>query len=285
MNNLPFLRKLGQREIWRRLICERLNEPLHLQLTAACVAAFGSFRSRVYWDCIIRQHNAYGILRACDRARECGQNAVTVVEFGVGPGAGLLNMQAIAMEAERATGVTVFVDGFDTGNGMPKPEGWRDHPDLYGSGDFALPNRAALEARCIPGMTCLHVGYIAKTVDEWDPIAPIGYIVLDVDYWSSAKDSLRVFTKPATKFQPVIDLYLDDCDLERHSQFAGEQLAIRDWNDIREPVKIERNIFLRCNRPMQRARWLSKMWTVHQFKHPLRTEPRMMPAVLQNPYL
>src|SRR4051812_18727183 len=59
---MNLLKKLTQPHVWERLFYERLTEPLHLNLLALGVAAFGSFRARVKWDLIVRQHNAYAIL-------------------------------------------------------------------------------------------------------------------------------------------------------------------------------------------------------------------------------
>src|ERR1039457_5891009 len=128
---MGFLRKLSQPRIMRRVFIERLTEPLHLNFLALWVAAFGSFRQRVNFDLILRQHNAFAILSAADRARALRLNKITVIEFGVAAGAGLLNMCRIAGRVTKATGVEIQVIGFDTGSGMPPARGYRDHPDLY----------------------------------------------------------------------------------------------------------------------------------------------------------
>src|SRR3954451_22788552 len=139
ISSLPYLRnKLAQWTRVRRILLERLTEPLHLNLLAIPVLLFGSYRTKIAWDLVIRQQYAYGILRAADLAREQGRDAVTVVEVGVASGAGVMNMALIAENVSRLTGVSITVHGFDTGTGMPAPVDYRDHPDLYAEGDFPM---------------------------------------------------------------------------------------------------------------------------------------------------
>lgn len=117
----PFLRKLAKPSIWERTLQERLSEPLHLNALSVLVALFGGFESKVYFDLVIRAHNAFCLLQAAKNAKNCGYSAITAIEFGVANGAGLLNMAAIAREVTKSTGVNIDLVGFDAGNGMPPP--------------------------------------------------------------------------------------------------------------------------------------------------------------------
>src|SRR5215813_13419759 len=111
-----------------RIGTERLTEPIHLNLLAFFVALFGSFRAKVNFDLIIRQQNAFPILHAADKARQAGLKRLTIVEFGVANGAGLINMCRIAASVEKTTGVGFDIYGFDTGAGMPAAIDYRHHP-------------------------------------------------------------------------------------------------------------------------------------------------------------
>ncbi len=102
-----FFRKLTERRIWERIMRERLSEPLHLNLMSLWIQLFGSFESKVYFDLVIRQSNAFCLLQAATFAREKGYSAITAVEFGVANGAGLLNMAEIAKHVTKATGVRI----------------------------------------------------------------------------------------------------------------------------------------------------------------------------------
>src|SRR6185295_15415122 len=132
------LRKLVNPRIWKRILQERLTEPLHLNVLSLFVAALGSFRMRVAHDLVVRHHSAYAMLRVADLARSLGIRELTVAEFGVAAGAGLLNMCHLARRVTAVTGVQFRVVGFDTGQGMPAPASFRDHPELYAEGDFPM---------------------------------------------------------------------------------------------------------------------------------------------------
>src|SRR4051812_713191 len=88
--------KLARRSRRRRILVERLVEPAHLNLLSLGILLFGSYRTKIAWDLVIRQQYAYSILRAADLAREQGLSEVTVIEVGVATGAGLVNMAQIA---------------------------------------------------------------------------------------------------------------------------------------------------------------------------------------------
>ena len=51
-----------------------------------------SLRDRERFGIISRPNYMYGMLRAADVAKYCGKRNVTVIEFGVASGAGLLNI-------------------------------------------------------------------------------------------------------------------------------------------------------------------------------------------------
>ena len=67
-----------------------------MNLWSIFVALFGSYRSKINHDLIIRQQYAYGVLQAADIARANDIKTVQLLELGVGHGAGLLKLQKIA---------------------------------------------------------------------------------------------------------------------------------------------------------------------------------------------
>ena len=113
------LRKLAEPRILKRIFYERLAEPLHLNVLSLPVALFGSYRMKVAFDLIMRQHNAFAILQAADQATTLGLRSIYVIELGVAAGGGLMNMCFIAQRVSNITGVSIQVVGFDTGQGMP----------------------------------------------------------------------------------------------------------------------------------------------------------------------
>jgi hypothetical protein len=283
-------RKLATRRIWRRILYERLTEPLHLNLISLFVAAFGSFRTRVAYDLVVRQHHAYAILRCADLARAHGIRELTLVEFGVAAGAGLLNMCRIAQAVTKETGVQLHIVGFDTGSGMPPSRSYKDHPELYRQGDFPM-NAEALGA-ALPPFARLVIGDVRTTVPEWlrqiPPSSPIGFVSLDLDYYFSTKDALQVLDGAPEQYLPRVLLYVDDIEDEYHNSYCGASLALNEFNAEHELRKIEAWQFLRGYRLFKNARWIDHMFTCQVLDHPLRQATntrRLSTVVLENPYV
>jgi hypothetical protein len=282
-------RKLRQTRIWERIFRERLSEPLHLNLISLLVLAFGSVRSKVYFDLLVRQHHAFGLLRAADKAKSLGHGSVTVLEFGVANGAGLMNICLLAEKIAAATRIQFKVFGFDTGTGMPAPRDYRDHPEHYMTGDFPMQNPDWLQAR-LPPFAKLIFGDVSETVPRFlstlSEESPIGFVSIDVDYYWSTVEALRVFEGRSVQYLPTITLYLDDILLEEHNSWCGELGAINDFNQAQGLRKIEPFNHLRANRLFKNAKWIDNMFTLHVLDHPWRTpgSKSASPRVLENPY-
>jgi hypothetical protein len=288
--DMGFLRKVTEPRIRRRIFLERLTEPVHLNLLSIGVAMFGSFTQRVGFDLILRQHNAFAILNAAQRARAQGVGKITIVEFGVAAGAGLLNMCSIAKRAAKATGIEISVVGFDTGKGMPQALGYRDHPDLYQEGDFPM-DFSALKAR-LPSNCELILGQLKDTIPSFiesrlNAQAPIAYVAVDVDYYSSTVEALKIFEGRPEFYLPLTLIFLDDIAEDHHNPYAGELLAIREYNNAEEYRKICRHDFLECRRVFRNASWLKQIYYLHVMDHPSRmtTSNRVPQRVLRNPLL
>ena len=269
-------RKLKKSQKWRRIAIERLTEPLHTNLAAVFVALLGSFRAKVFFDLIIRQQYAYSMLRVADRAKELGFLAVTAVEFGVGAGDGLLNLCEIAARVTKATGVAFRVVGFDTGNGMPPPVDYRDHPEIYQGGDYPMVDIQALRG-ALPPNAELVLGALRDTVPGFmrglSEKMPLGFVALDVDYYSSSRDALQLLSDPdPLKYLPLPVVYLDDIDLESHNSWCGELLAISEFNGSHPLRKLERDRFLRTRRIFKNPRWIDQIYVLHVLDHPQRND-------------
>jgi hypothetical protein len=280
--------KLKNAYIWKRIAYERLTEPLHLNLLSIPVALFGTFRARVAFDLVVRQQNAYCILASADLARSIGIDEVTLIEFGVAGGAGLLNICNIAESVSKHTGVRFRIYGFDTGAGMPPPKSYRDHPELYQQGDF--PMDFAKLRRALPANCQLILGELSESVRPFlasmRADAPLGFCSIDVDYYSSAVDALTVLTGAPENYLPRVLLYVDDIHEESHNSWCGERLAIREFNQSHAMRKAEAHVFLRTKRLFRNAAWIDHIMTLHVLDHPTRLAPgNRQQVVLTNPYL
>lgn len=255
-----------------------LNQPLHMLVLAAAVKWFGSARARERFGLLTaRPMYAYGLFRAADLARWCGLRRVTAVEFGVATGTGLLAMVEAAGHVRRETGVEVRVVGFDTAAGLPPPTDHRDHPELWSEGDFAMVNHDELRAR-LAGRAELVIGDIAETVGPFRqslaPDAPLGFVSIDVDLYSSTVSALRVFeAADPSLYLPAVSVYLDDVAMFTANRWCGELAAVEEFNAAHELRKFDVDRALPGRRPWPHLNWYARMRVLHVLDHPRRRRP------------
>lgn len=251
------------------LFANRLTEPLHILAASALVAIFGTFRARVAFDLVFPPAYAYCILQAAEQARALGLRRITVVEFGVASGAGLIAVCRIARAVSAVTKVAIDVAGFDREGGLPPPADYRDHPELWQAGDF-VADHARLQA-ALPPNARLILGDVAQTapafVAQLAADAPLGFVSLDVDYYSSATQALRIFEGAPELYLPWTCLYADDVVYPSNNRFCGELLAMDEFNNHHASRKIDRWRFLPAFRLIKNARWLGQVYFVHILDH------------------
>lgn len=268
----PCTLNLIRRRGWIDRFRERLAEPIHLNLASALVAAFGSYRTKIDFDLVRRRHYAYAILTAADLARQRGLDSITVAEFGVASGDGILNLCEIARHVSSLAGVEVTVVGFDSGRGMPPPRDYRDHPDLYQAGDFPMNVERLIAA--LPPNAELLLGELRDTVPQFarrlNAHSPLGFAAIDIDYYSSAVEAMALFANhDPRKYLPTTLLYLDDINDISNSRFTGELLAVEEFNAAHPMRKIDRHRFLRGQRIFKNAPWIDQIFVLHVLDHPV----------------
>jgi hypothetical protein len=256
------LAKRIQRKIWKQFLGE-----------ASWVSRNGDFRTREQYGLINRPNYLYGMLRAADCAKYFGKTSVTAIEFGVASGAGLLNMADLSELITQETGVQIRVVGFDTGAGLPSVQGYKDHPEIWNPGDFAVEDRAALHKK-LGGRAEIIWGDIADTIEPFtaavDPSCPIGFISVDVDIYSAAKAALGCLTSSAEKYTPAVSMYFDDVSFFFANKWSGELAAISEFNAENVFRKIGRDRSLPGHRPITATGWYATMYACHVLDHPAR---------------
>jgi hypothetical protein len=229
------------------------------------------FLEKLKYDALPRSNYAYGTYHAALQARALALPRISVIEFGVAGGNGLVELENVAFAVERETGVAVDVYGFDTGEGMPKPVDYRDMPYVWQPGFFKM-DVGALKARL--RKATLVLGNVAATIPQFlerTQPAPIGFASIDLDYYSSTVEALRVFESDQPRFYlPRIFMYLDDIigdDFELHSDLTGELLAVKEFGERHAKRKIGKINCLRYKR-MLWSPWVEQMFVLHLFDHP-----------------
>jgi len=218
-----------------------------------------SVRVKNRWNAVDRPQYLGGVLYAADQARHEERDAISVIEFGVADGHGLLALEAHASAVERETGVKIYVYGFDSGAGLPRGIGdHRDHPDRWRPGDYPT-DVDALQAK-LTDRTTLVLGDVSATVATTTLTAPLGFVAFDLDYYSSTVPALRILDQPHLR---RIALYFDDLDEHYNHRWAGELLAIEEFNAKSRDLKIDRWRGVRAGRPFGEAHWLDSMYLAH----------------------
>jgi hypothetical protein len=220
------------------------------------------------WDAAERPNYLLGVLMAAEQAKEFGVAEISVAEFGVAGGAGLLCLQSYAQRVQAATGVKIHVLGFDTGAGLPLGTGdHRDHPEFWSAGDYPM-QWDQLQPRLGP-QTRLILGDVRETVPQFvrdELAAPLGFISIDVDLYSSTRDALRILSMPERKMLIRTLMYFDDVEAVIYHRFAGELLAIAEFNRDTPGVKIDRWRTAGGRRPFPEEGWLRQMYVAYDLE-------------------
>ena len=290
MKNKIF-KKLFKIYILKRIYLERLGEPFIYNIISLFVLIFGNIRLKIKYDLVPRESYAYGILAAADLAKSHNINKISIIEFGVASGNGLLNMCYIADKVTKLTGVEFEIFGFDTGEGMPAPLDYRDHPEKYFTGDYPPINQENL-LKSLPENAKLILGDIINSMEEIEKqiTHPIAFVSVDVDYYYSTVDCLKIFEKNKNLYLPYVFTYFDDIYNIDHNDYCGELLAINEFNMRNTLRKISKATMLNQTRIFRRSPWSHQIYLTHIFDHTARSieyikERKKTISIIENPYI
>ncbi len=248
-----------------------LNEPPFRFLCRAILkAGVGSWEQKALFDALPYSQYAAGLQIACRYADTFGVKKFTAIEFGVAGGNGLVSLASHAQQIKQRTGIEVHVVGFDSGVGLPAVEDWRDAPWLYGPGDY--PGDPYALQRRLEGRAELVLGEIRCTFHEWlrgEGRAPIGFISIDVDYYSSTVGILDGLAScNAEALLPIASVYLDDILCFGVPRCTGELAAMEVFNRNNPTRQFDRADWMSEFRPYREALWLRRVFDLYCFDHP-----------------
>jgi hypothetical protein len=235
----------------------------------------GSIELRCKFDAVEKPQYAFGVITAAKLARSLKIGKISVIEFGVGAGAGLLQMEKIAADVSRRLGIEIEVYGFDRAEGLPMPRDYRDvpyhwthHSEVH---DFRMSPqhlRAKLKS------AQLVLGDVEETVatfyEKYRP-APIAFVAFDLDLYSSTAAALKIFETEQSSTLPRVITYFDDtvsAGDEMYNEFTGGLLGIREFNDRHPSMKLCKINGLYSTR-YRKSSWSDAVYVMHSFAHPL----------------
>jgi hypothetical protein len=228
-------------------------------------------QTRLDLDLLPRPYYAYGVHQAALQAKRLGHGNMSVIEFGVAGGTGLVVLENTAQTIGREVGIDIQVYGFDSGGGLPPPADNRDLPYVWQKGFYRI-DEAAIGAKLRRARLIL--GLVADTVEkfvrEFNP-APIGFVAFDLDYYTSTMDAFKLFDAAGPPQRlPRIFCYFDDIigkDEELHCEHVGELAAVKDFNAAHPSMKLGRIHGLRHKRIFHSG-WCDQMFVLHDLAHP-----------------
>jgi hypothetical protein len=218
----------------------------------------------------LRPSYTWGVLQSVHLAKAIGIGHVSAIEFGVAGGNGLIELERIADKVEEIFGVGIDVYGFDTGTGLPKPQDYRDLPNLYTEQAFPMDidklKRRLTRAHLILGL----VETTVPTFMDSAP-APVAFISFDLDYYSSTMQAFKLLEADHALLLPRIHCYFDDIMGFTFSDYTGERLAISEFNASHSMRKLSPIYCLRyyLPTPPERSHWPEKFYMAHIFDHDL----------------
>jgi hypothetical protein len=122
-------------------------------------------------------------------------------------------------------------------------------------------------------------------MERQPPKSPIGYVVVDLDYYSSSFIALQLFSQAPQLYLPFVVTYFDDIVFDEHNSACGELLAIREFNTAHRNRIIEQPAFLPARRVYKRAPWLKQTFFCHILDHAARARSgESAPQILENPF-
>lgn len=227
-----------------------------------------SYEFRRQKNMVPRPHYSYCVYQGAQLAKRLGYERISVIEFGVAGGRGLLNLEFHAEQISKLFGIKIDVYGFDTGEGLPSPTDYRDLPFAWKQGFYRMDyNELQKQLR----FAKLVIGDIRETLgrflSDYNP-APIAAVLWDFDYYSSTIAALRLFDADDEYLLPRIFNYFDDIvgsDIELHSDCIGERLAINEFNTLHDQRKFCPAYHLICSKDIER--WYHQIFVLHLFKH------------------
>jgi hypothetical protein len=214
---------------------------------------------------------AYGVLQAASLANNLGVPRFTVAELGVAGGNGLVELERLSKIIAAAKQVDIKTVGFDLGSGMPQPVDYRDMPYIWQPGFFKM-DEPLLRSRLTSADLIL--GDISETGKAFMATIPppLGFISFDLDYYSSTVSAMRsLLHEPPERYLPRVLCYFDDTvgpHQELHSDFTGELLAIREFNQDGRLRKLAKIHGLRYKLLPLEEPWIEATYVLHLFDHP-----------------
>jgi hypothetical protein len=238
---------------------------------------FGRFQAffSEKWSKLPKASYAHCIWEATRLAESRGYTSISVIEFGVAAGRGLVLLELYAKEISRLIeggGIDIEVYGFDSGTGLPTPTDYRDVTQLWCAGDYKMDFERLRSRLRIAKLIMGDIRETAKTFfKEYNP-APIGAMLIDVDQYTPSVAILDMLLEDDKHFLPIVQMYFDD--IFESLEFQGENLAIKEFNAKSKHCKISPEFRSESGLLAPELRYMLRIKQCVRFTHEKLARPR-----------
>jgi hypothetical protein len=214
-----------------------------------------------------RPNYFYCVYNGALLAKRLGYKHISVIEFGVAGGNGLLCLENHAEKVGKHFGINIEVYGFDSAEGLPSLAGYEDIPYWWKPGLFEM-NREKLQKRLRSAK--LIVGDIRDSFGDFlkKSPPPIAAVMHDMDLYSSTCAALKLFDANTEYLLPRIFNYFDDIignNISLFNDFTGERLTINEFNATHEFRKFSPAYNLICRQTVEQ--WYHQIFVLHLLDH------------------
>ena len=189
-----------------------------------------------------RPHYLTILYESCKEAKKLGYNEVSVLELGVAGGNGIIALENYKIKIQTLLNIKINIFGFDTGEGLPEPENYKDLPFYWKRGFFKIDQKKLakeIQSKII-------IGNVKDSIEKFINYSPknILAIYFDLDFYSSTRDFLIQIKKIKPFLCPRVYCYFDDVFDSNYKicEFNGELLAIKEFNIKNQELKISNSL-------------------------------------------
>src|SRR5215831_18077793 len=131
--------------LWRGL--QALYSPGRVVSKLVEITPFMPFSLKCALDAFPRPYYAYGVVQAARLAQKLDIKEIAVIEFGVGTGRGLIELESLQEQITGQFDVALRVFRFDLGDGLPAPKDVRDCPYLFRRGLYRMEKIGTIDRK------------------------------------------------------------------------------------------------------------------------------------------
>ena len=171
------IERLARKLLMKKNLRELILDPHPLRTMATKVIKkykMGSYEERLRIGAVDHPHYGYCVYSAAALAKKLGYRRISVLEFGVAGGNGLVNLEYHMQEISELLAIDIDIYGFDTGEGLPELLGYRDLPYHYLTGEDRPVSLSVARhlATAVLGKSVLNYRELGRLLQEMAPDNP-----------------------------------------------------------------------------------------------------------------